>query len=114
MRPSGIGLIALLVGSLAGGAFAGLRPAPQEPEPDFRRLLDRRRPSLKHPGGPREFYFTRGAYSSGWRWSSWATDYPKADRQFMAAVNSFIDIDAAEHENVVRLNDPAIRRFPFL
>lgn len=114
MRPSGIGLIALLVGSLAGGAFAGLRPAPQEPEPDFRRLLDRRRPALKQPGGPREFYFTRGAYSSGWRWSAWATDYPKADRQFMAAVNSFIDIDAAEHENVVRLNDPAIRRFPFL
>lgn len=114
VRPSGIGLIALLVASLAGGAYAALRAAPQEPESDFRRLLERERPSLRHPGGPREFYFTRGAYSSGWRWSSWATDYPKADRQFMLAVNSFIDINAAEHENVVRLNDPEIRRYPFL
>ena len=114
VRPSGIGLIALLVASLAGGAYAALRPVPQEPGSDFRRLLERERPSLKNPGAPPEFYFTRGAYSSGWRWSSWATDYPKADRQFMLAVNSFIDINASERENVVRLNDPNIRRFPFL
>ena len=114
VRPSGIVPIALLVVSLACAAFGGLRASPQQPESDFRRLIERGRPSLKRPGGPREFYFTRGVYSSGWRWQSWATDYPKADRQFMLAVNSLIDISAAEHENAIRLNDPEIRRFPFL
>ena len=114
MRPSGIVPIALLIVSLAVSAFGGLRAAPQQPESDFRNLLEQRRPSLKRPGGPSEFYFTRGVYSSGWRWASWATDYPKADRQFMLAVNSLIDISAAEHENAIRLNDPEIRRYPFL
>ena len=32
----------------------------------------------------------------------------------MLAVKSLIDISAAEHENAIRLNDPKIRRFPFL
>ena len=114
VKPSRVGPIALLVAALVGAGFGGLRAAPQPPDEDFRKLLDRRRPSLKSPGGPREFYFTRGIYSSNWRWNAWATDFPKADRQFMAAVNSFIDISAAEHENTVRLNDPDIRRFPFL
>ena len=114
VRPSGIVPIALLVVSLAGAALGGARAAPQQPESDFRSLIERGRPSLKRPGGPREFYFTRGVYSSAWRWQSWATDYPKADRQFMLAVNSLIDISAAEHENAIRLSDPEIRRFPFL
>ena len=114
LRPSGSVPIALLIVSLAGAAFGVPRAAPQQPESDFRSLIEQRRPSLKRPGGPSEFYFTRGVYSSGWRWASWATDYPKADRQFMLAVNSLIDISAAEHENAIRLNDPEIRRYPFL
>lgn len=114
MRPLTIGLIALVVVALCGVGFGVLRAAPQQRGSDFRSLLGKSRPSLQSPGGPREFYFTRGVYSSGWRWQSWATDFPKADRQFMLAVKSLIDISAAEHENAIRLNDPKIRRFPFL
>ncbi len=74
-------------------------------------------PSLRHPAGPREFYFTRAVYSSAgrrFRRPRWATDYPKADRQFLTVLTRLIDIDAYEMENAVRLDDPALRRFPFL
>jgi len=81
---------------------------------DFRTLLDQRLSAPKRPSGPSEFYFTRGVYSSPWRWNSWAIDFPKADRQFMAAVNTLVDMNASERENAVRLDDPELRRFPFL
>ena len=71
-----------------------------------------------------EFYFTRAAYSgsarsrfgffSGRGAGSWAVDYPKADRQFMVVLNRLIDIDASPYENAIRLDDPDVRRFPFL
>ena len=32
----------------------------------------------------------------------------------MAAVNTLVDMSASERENAVRLDDPALRRFPFL
>ena len=32
----------------------------------------------------------------------------------MAAVNTLVDMSASEHENPVRLDDPELRRFPFL
>ncbi len=106
--------IVLVVVTLVGVGFAALRAAPQQREPDFRTLLENRRPSPKQPGGPWEFYFTRGVYTSGYRWGAWSVDFPKADRQFMLAVNSLIDISASERENPVRLDDPNLRRFPFL
>ena len=70
------------------------------------------------PGGPanahHEFHFTRAAYS-GWGWRSWATDYPKADRQFLIGVRRILsDLDAFPSENPVRLDDPDLARFPFL
>ena len=75
-------------------------------------------PTLQHPTGPREFYFTRAVYSSGlrrrFRSQAWATDFPKADRQFLALIRRLTRIDAAEHENPVELTDPKLRRFPFL
>ncbi len=69
-----------------------------------------------------EFYFTRAVYTSpsrslgffGRRRNSWATDYPKADRQFMVVLKRLIGIDASDHENAVRLDDPSVRLFPFL
>ena len=82
---------------------------------DPREMLNRRRRgTLQRPAGPHEFYFTRAIYSSGWGWSRWATDYPKADRQFMTVVNRLIGIDGSPYENAVRLDDPRIRDFPFL
>ncbi|MBI4538398.1 MAG: DUF4159 domain-containing protein [Gemmatimonadetes bacterium] len=64
------------------------------------------------------FYFTRGVYSSGTsgyrRFDSWATDFPKSDRQFLIVLQRLVDIDAYELEHPVRLDDPELRRFPFL
>ena len=118
MRPRGNGWIALVVVTLVGVGVAILRAAPgnglAEPQQDFRALIDQRRATQPPPTGPREFYFTRGVYSSPWRWNSWAIDFPKADRQFMAAVNTLVDMSASESENAVRLDDPNLRRFPFL
>ena len=143
MRSSGLARIALVtfVALALFGAAHALRVAtPTVPEPppvappptpaswpgrlqrgqqgfDPREMLRRRRRgtgTLQQPGGPHEFYFTRAIYSSGWGWSRWATDYPKADRQFMTVVNRLIDIDGSPYENAVRLDDPRIRDFPFL
>lgn len=66
-----------------------------------------------------EFFFTRAIYSGsrgGWgrRGQSWATDYPKADHQFMVVVKRLTNIDGYDYHNAVRLDDPDLRRFPFL
>ena len=71
-------------------------------------------------GGPREFYFSRVAYSSyggGFRrrGRSWATDYPKADRIFLSFIDRLLsNLDAYEREHPIRLDDPEVRRFPYL
>ena len=77
--------------------------------------------SLQLPPPPEwhEFYFTRAAYSSGgggWgrRRNSWATDYPKSDRQFLTVLQRLTNLDAYEWENAVLLTDENIRRYPFL
>ena len=142
MRSSGLARIALVTLALSGAALAVRFAAPAPPAPpsaptrppaaspddgimagqqrggqgfDPREMLRRRRRgTLGQPAGPHEFYFTRAIYSSGWGWSRWATDYPKADRQFMTVVNRLIDIDGSPYENAVRLDDPRIRDFPFL
>ncbi len=66
-----------------------------------------------------DFYFTRAIYSSGRGWGrrggSWATDYPKADRQFLFILHRLLTmLDLHEWENPVALTDPELRRFPFL
>lgn len=73
---------------------------------------------------PHEFYFTRaiyGDYRGGLRSfsrfrsrGSWSIDYPKADRQFMVMVDHLVNMDLFPCANAVRLDDPAIRSFPFL
>lgn len=71
-----------------------------------------------------EFYFTRAIYGDyrnmrglgGWGrgGGSWAIDYPKADRQFMVMVDHLVNMDLFPCANAIRLDDPALRRFPFL
>ena len=69
-----------------------------------------------------EFFFTRGIYADGrggfgrggFRRGSWATDYPKADQQFMVVLKRLIDIDNNPMDHAVDLGDPEIRRFPFV
>ena len=76
------------------------------------------RPALMNPNASgREFFFTRAIYSGGGRrgyGGSWATDYPKADQQFLTIIDRLVDLDAYERENAVRLDDPELRKFPFL
>ncbi len=69
-------------------------------------------PTAKH-----SFYFTRVAYSGGgWygRGRSWHTDAPKSDRQFLIVFRRLLGIDSYPCEHFLRLDDPAIRQFPFL
>ena len=75
------------------------------------------RPTLRNPSADaREFFFTRAIYGGGrgFRGGSWATDFPKADRQFLTIIDRLVDLDAYERENAVRLDDPGLRKFPFL
>jgi hypothetical protein len=67
------------------------------------------------PAG-RDFYFTRAVYT-GYRrpyFTSWAIDFPKADRQFLIGLRRLTNIDAYEMENPVSLDDPDIRKYPFV
>lgn len=76
--------------------------------------------SVRPPGERRhEFYFTRAIYSDGrmsrWGNDSWAVDYPKADLQLMYVLQRLAPyIDMYGNENAIRLDDPEIRRYPFL
>ncbi len=68
---------------------------------------------------PREFYFSRVAYRGyrGFygRGGSWATDYPKADQIFLSFIDRLLpNLDAFEKEFVVLLQEPELRRYPFL
>lgn len=63
------------------------------------------------------FYFTRGIYSDfGGRWGrgSWAIDYPKADLQFLTVLRRLTNLDAYDSAHAMALDDPELRRFPFV
>ena len=90
-------------GSLSGASLVGVSPGTQ----------------AGPPGVPREFYFSRVAYSGygrGYygRGRSWAVDFPKADRQFLVVLERLVNLDIYAMEHPVVLDDPGVRRFPFL
>lgn len=68
------------------------------------------------------FAFTRAIYSDyrgqgrgGWgRGTAWDTDYPKADRQFLTVLRRLTNLDSFASENAVALDDPELRRYPFI
>ena len=71
-----------------------------------------------------EFYFTRAIYSDGRSMNgfgrgggrgAWSTDWPKADEQFLSVLQRLArEIDSNPKDNAVRLDDPNLRRFPFV
>jgi len=80
-------------------------------------LQQYRSPEISNPGVPREFYFSRAAYTGYYRfrdYRSWQVDFPKADRQFLIGLRRLTNLDAFEGENPIRLTDPNLGRFPFL
>jgi hypothetical protein len=103
------GATAVVLVSVAGGDTGGRARSPGVPVgPTRPALQDYRRPG-------RAFYFTRAIYSGyGRRFRSWGTDWPKADIQFLVGVRRLTNIDAFELDNPVRLDDPELRRYPFL
>jgi hypothetical protein len=65
----------------------------------------------------RAFYFTRAVYSDLRGWGgrgSWMVDYPEADIHFVIGLKRLTGVDAFELEHPMRLDDPELRRFPFL
>ncbi len=64
-----------------------------------------------------DFYFARveytgdGAYPG---WKDWETDFPKADRQFLSVLKRLASVDAYEQSVPVRLDDPDLRRLPYI
>ncbi|MGH9340228.1 MAG: DUF4159 domain-containing protein [Acidobacteriota bacterium] len=63
-----------------------------------------------------EFTFLRLVYSGGgWRDSSWATDYPKADLQFLYGLRKLADFTFVSSEyKALPLDDPEIFKYPFI
>ena len=104
-----VGGIVLIAGSAAaerGAGSAAARPAP----------------AAAGAVQPHAFTFTRGIYSStrrsnrrgGWGRDSWAVDYPKADLQFLTVLRRLTNLDAYNSEHAVALDDPELRRHPFV
>ena len=44
----------------------------------------------------------------------WCTDWPEADEHFSTVINRSLDVDVYIGENAMDLDDPKLRRFPFL
>lgn len=65
---------------------------------------------------PYNFYFSRAQYGGGaqFRRSRWATDYPQADIWISNVLRRLTGVDVAPYDNIVRLDDPELRRFPFI
>lgn len=63
-----------------------------------------------------EFYFTRGNYGgeSGDWGPRWAIDYPKADQQFLVALQRLSVVDAYPLDHALEIQLDALRDFPFL
>ena len=63
------------------------------------------------------FYFARAEYTGDGQyphWKDWETDFPKADHQFLSVLKRLATLDAYEQGLPVRLDDPDLRRLPYL
>lgn len=92
-------------------ARVGLAPANERPDPERRSAVE------IASTNPHNFYFARAQYSDDGMfpdWKDWRTDFPKADRQFLAVLRRLARLDAHAGELSVRLDDPGLRRFPYI
>ena len=116
-----LGLLVVTAGTaLALAPIARFRAPVRVQVPGGGRVESHDARSVAAAAGPHNaFVFTRAIYSGGRGFrgfgrGSWSTDYPKSDRQFLTVLRRLVDIDAYDDENAVRLDDPGIRRYPFL
>src|SRR5690606_4258778 len=68
------------------------------------------------PNETHSFYFTRAIYGGGgnFRGSAWAVDYPDADLWIVNVLNRLTGVDVSPYDNLVQLDDPNLRKYPFL
>lgn len=98
----------------------GAAPRVRPPTAEEAAGMGLRLPPSGEPPGRHAFYWTRAVYSGdggrrgGWGSPSWATDFPKGDRQFLVVLKRLVRLDAYAWENAVSLADPLIRRHPLL
>jgi hypothetical protein len=124
-----LALLPLLAISGASGPAATVQPG--EPPPAFLGLSAATSEQLlsalavqtspaANGARPHGFYFSRAMYGAGdmgrWRRGrAWATDFPKADLQFLTVLHRLLPtLDAGQTENPLALTDPELRRFPYL
>jgi hypothetical protein len=110
-------VVAVAVLSLAAATAASPRPAVQRfIEGDEFVCGDVRARIPSGSATAHSFYFTRAVYTGSRRrgWGSWATDYPKADCQFLVVLRRVTNLDAYPREHPILLDDPDLRRYPFL
>jgi hypothetical protein len=108
----------------AGAAAGELEPTPGFFAPPDALFAQERECTGDAPDRFYEFYFTRAIYNSGGYGGfggrrrrgggSWAVDYPKADCQFITVVKRLSGLDMYYDSNAISLDDPNLRRFPFL
>ena len=127
LAAGGISAAAFLVDEPSLGSTRAVLPTPTGLASDAPAAIPGAPPGLPLPeeaqqGRPlpmHEFYFTRAAYSGGgggfrrWR-QSWATDYPKSDRQFLIVAERLTGLDMFMEEHPRLLTDEHLNRFPFL
>jgi hypothetical protein len=106
--------LCVAAGSAAAAGVALKSTGPAEPTPSANRAIDPAAPGsdLLH-----NFYFVRAQYTDGGaypNWKDWKTDFPKADVQFLTVFTRLADVDAFEQGLPIRLDDPELRRFPYL
>jgi len=106
-------VVAVLVLTLATGVFA------------FQRVANWASPPPQSANEKAEFYWSRLSYTSNFggggyggfggygRGGSWQRDYPKADRQFLIALNRLTRVQGRSTEQVVNLDTDEIFNYPF-
>src|SRR5213594_3572065 len=63
-----------------------------------------------------QFVFTRLIYNGripGY-YKNWYTDYPDADHHLIEGLKRLTNLNIADHERAVAINDPDLFRYPFL
>lgn len=65
--------------------------------------------------GPSEFTFVRTVYT-GWRYSSWAVDYPEADHHFIIGVRDWsgANLDIGDKPEQIPIMDERLFSFPLI
>ena len=85
----------------------------------YRQMDEDEVPMPADAGEKTEYYFARLRYPGGgggyrYRSSSWATDYPKADRQFLQGVRRLSRLHTRSVEQVVDIEGDDIYNYPWL